>query len=330
MQRNIFYRQLKRGYYALRRPLSHWKNDLFDQNPKLIILTYHRVLPKVDFNPLGTIIALDIFIKQIEFLAKKFKIISLEDAFNQCALGLAKKKNQVVLTFDDGYKDNYDYVLPFLKNKGLPAVFFLTTDYIGSNKPVWDWQFARIISSLSVIPRIAGIGGISVVKGVYESRISFLLRVINKMKNLKAADRQEIINFLMSYSDKKGILLNNYRNDFCLNWAEVKTIKESGMEIGSHGLSHMSLSAMPLSQAQVEIEGSKSKIEQELSSSCCYFAFPFGSQSDYNSELVKYAQSKNFRFCFSNTHGYNHIKNDAFFLKRIIMSEYSPLKYLFG
>lgn len=121
---------VRQYYNEMRRTVGHWKNSLMDTYPKLLVLTYHRILPKVGFDPLGTVVSLKVFERQIDRLASRFPVVSLSEAVSRQESGSAIPREQIVLTFDDGYWDNYEIVFPLLKKLGLPAVFFLATDYV--------------------------------------------------------------------------------------------------------------------------------------------------------------------------------------------------------
>ena len=124
------YEFCRNGYNRVRYSIAHYKNTLIDNRPKLLILTHHRVLPEIARDPLKTVVKLETFIRQIDRLALKYPVISLKEAVGQCRIAQAKHQVQIALTFDDGYWDNYEIVFPILKKKGLPATFFLATDYI--------------------------------------------------------------------------------------------------------------------------------------------------------------------------------------------------------
>jgi peptidoglycan/xylan/chitin deacetylase (PgdA/CDA1 family) len=118
------------SYYRMIRAAGHWKNLLTDHQAKLLILTYHRVLPEVADDPLRIAVRSATFSRHVEALSKRFPVISLSDALEQCRTGCLKAQTQVVLTFDDGYWDNYEIAFPVLKGMGLPAVFFLPTESV--------------------------------------------------------------------------------------------------------------------------------------------------------------------------------------------------------
>lgn len=259
-------------YYRTIRAAGHWKNLLTDRQAKILILAYHRILPAAADDPLHIVVRSATFTRHVEALSRRFPVISLADALEQCRTGRPKSKLQIVLTFDDGYRDNYEIVLPVLKNMGLPAVFFLTTDYVSGNAEFSD-------------PRVM---------------------------------------------DKKTGRLHNYVDDRFINWDEAKRISDAGMEIGSHGVTHRSLTKMPAAQAREEIVKSKEIIERNLNKACRHFAFPFGSRSDYNHQLVGCVKAAGFETCLFNLHGYNHTQHDSFCFKRIIMEEATSTLHILG
>lgn len=314
-------------YYIRRniKKIIHLKNLINDPLPKLLVLTYHRVSPEAESNLLNTIITLKTFIKQIDILSGKYPVVKLSEAINQCQSGQAWSKTQVVLTFDDGYRDNYEIVFPILKQKGLPATFFLVTDYIGRNKPLWDWEIVTMLNKN--IDRIE-IEGEIIHKRKKESDLSFAFRILDKMRSAGFKERQKVMDFLREHSKIEN--LPDFSRDSCMTWEQVKDMSDAGMEIGAHSISHRSLSRVPLEEALYEIKGSKKIIEKNTNKPCNHFAFPFGSQRDYNQTLIDHVRNAGFQTCLLNIHGYNHVKKDGFCFKRIIIEESTDLRYLLG
>jgi len=309
------------------RKINHLKNSITDPLPKLIILVYHRVLPEFKFNPFNTIISLKTFTKQIDILAKKYPIISLSDSINQCKSGYVKDKIQVVLTFDDGYRDSYEIIYPILKEKGLLASFFIVTDYIDNNRPIWIEELVKILYINKDIRRVE-VAGKVICQEIMQPRLSFVYLVVDSMKSLTCEARQNILNSLNEQANKK--IIPDYLNDRCITWEQAKLMSTNGMEIGGHGLSHGSLSRISFNEATQEIKKCKEIIENNIKTSCRNFAFPFGCPKDYNQKLIDYVKDVGFQACLLNIHGYNHIKKDAFCFRRIIMEETTNLDYLLG
>lgn len=321
MQANL-YGFGKDSYNNLKRRIRHCKNALMDRLPKILVLVYHRVLPEVRSNPLNTIVSLKKFTEQIDTLSERFPIISLKSAIDQSISGRAQNKIQVVLTFDDGYVENYEIVFPLLKKKGLNASFFIATDYIGSSSPMWEWQIANLLNGDRKISSLE-IDGQVISKRPAESESSFIYRIIGIMKSLNTSTISMIIERLKKES-------KNATLEVCMSWEQVQEMSRQGMEIGSHGTSHRSLAKIPLSEALSEIKSSKEIIESRLKNNCIHFSFPFGSRKDYNQTLIENVKKAGFQTCLLNIHGYNHITKDSFCFKRIIMEESTDLRYLLG
>lgn len=101
-------------------------------SPSARILTYHSVADA----PAKLSITPETFEKHMNILKAEFSVISLEDLvhriYNQSFLG----EYEIIITFDDGYKDNYINALPILRKYNLPATFFITTGFIGRERKV--------------------------------------------------------------------------------------------------------------------------------------------------------------------------------------------------
>lgn len=85
------------------------------------ILIYHRVLPKADcFRPSEPTV--DQFEKQMRFIQQNFDALTLSEAVEKLGRGELSDR-AISITFDDGYKDNYENAAPILNKLGLSATF---------------------------------------------------------------------------------------------------------------------------------------------------------------------------------------------------------------
>ncbi|MFH1442356.1 MAG: polysaccharide deacetylase family protein [Candidatus Omnitrophota bacterium] len=101
------------------------------------ILMYHNIACGKG----GSFVSPENFTRQMEYIKKKnYEVISLDELVESIKNKKHLKKNKVVITFDDGYKDNFEYAYPVLKKFGFPAVIFLITDWIGNNKEILTWD----------------------------------------------------------------------------------------------------------------------------------------------------------------------------------------------
>ena len=120
----------------------------------LIILNYHRI-GNADETPFDSGVfsaTAEQFDLQIAYLKRRFHIASLEEVFAMMD-GDTPQATSVLITFDDGYRDNYTLAFPILRSNGVQAVFFLPTAFIGTGKLPW-WDIIAYIIKRSVKSRI--------------------------------------------------------------------------------------------------------------------------------------------------------------------------------
>ena len=98
------------------------------------ILCYHRVNDRLKDDMTVSTASLE---SQIRYLKKHYEVISGKELDSWLA-GRSKLKKAVLITFDDGYEDNYTNALPILEKYECPAVFFVPTGYVGTNR---DFEF---------------------------------------------------------------------------------------------------------------------------------------------------------------------------------------------
>jgi peptidoglycan/xylan/chitin deacetylase (PgdA/CDA1 family) len=100
------------------------------QKSLITVLAYHRVaIDEDDINA----VSLENFEKQMAFLKRRYSVIRLDELLSRMNAGLNDERS-VVITFDDGYLDNYTNAVPILEKYELPASFFISTGFIGSTK----------------------------------------------------------------------------------------------------------------------------------------------------------------------------------------------------
>lgn len=255
---------------------------------QVAITAYHRVTVRKDEWSLRDQISARNFEEQIQYLRKNFEIISFDELVQHLLQGKSLPKKAMVITFDDGYKDNYLYAFAILKKYALPATFFLATGHIGTGKLFWwDRVGYLIYNTAARRVRLDGLGTYGLESA--SDRHRTILSIIDKLKHFPETRKSELIERLATICqvnipvDLAGQLL--------LSWDDVKKMHRGGACIGAHSVTHPILTNLPLDQAELEIMQSKKDIERNLGEQINYFAYPDGS---YNNELVRLVKQSGF------------------------------------
>jgi hypothetical protein len=132
-------RGLRNRYQLSVRPRPSWK-----RRPEggARIFYYHRV--NDDRDPFFTATTTEVFDAQMRYLARNYRVVSLPEVSRHLE-ARDSSETVVAITFDDGYRDNYEFAYPILQRYNLPATIFLTTGSLDSGDPLWFEQMAGSI-----------------------------------------------------------------------------------------------------------------------------------------------------------------------------------------
>lgn len=268
--------------------------------PWLTILTYHRItdphapgfdtfIPNVSATPQG-------FAAQMDFIQQHFRVVSVGEVLAWLRGGQLLPLNPALITFDDGYYDNFQYAFPILQQRRLPAVIYLATDYINSATPFyWDliaYSFYHTTQTGADLPLI-GPQQWSNVAG----RTAVMRLWIDRLKTIPDQEKWSLVRQLPQIL---GVTVPAAAfAGLHLTWDNVRCMVAAGIDMGAHTQSHPILTRVSLEQARSEVVGSKAKIEAELGRPITTFAFPNGQPPDFNPELQAMLRQVGFEAAFT-------------------------------
>jgi|SRR5690554_3009134 len=268
------------------------------KNRRSRILFWHGV----DNNPHSLIeaesIHIDKFKLQIEYLNKYYEIISIEDFYERCKRKSLNGK-EIVLTFDDGYRNNLTVLAPYLNSLKLPFTVFISTNHIESGD-IYPTSLLRLMIFGSNLSRI----NIPFLKKEFLlekeiDKINMYKYLSDYIKTHPLNDVKIIYNELLENvgRDNYKKLVQTYNSLLPMNWNEVKLLSEMGATIGSHCLDHICCHDNQNSDELVrQITQSKRVIEEKLGVSCDFFAYPNG---DYNDIAINSVLNAGYKMGFT-------------------------------
>lgn len=282
----------------------------YSKSKKIVVINFHRI-NDIGNNLLGTKISKNFFEIYINYLNNNFNIIKPLDFLKNNIYFNKREKIKILITFDDGYYDNYKIAFPILKKLNILPIFFICPYYISSNKKIWDEDLVDRI--LNILKTGKEIKFKDIIFNKYSSNLSKdLFKIINYLKFYNQFNRDQIIDNIFPLSCKNEDVF-----DRCMNWDEIRYLSNNNAYIGSHTYSHTSMGKTNENDLNLEIVKSKSEIEKKINKSCEMFAFPYGSTNDYNIDVIEALKNNGFKKSFLNFGYFNNFKKSDFCLKRV-------------
>jgi peptidoglycan/xylan/chitin deacetylase (PgdA/CDA1 family) len=293
--------------------------DVVDNN--IAILLYHRIIVS-DYQYWSLNISPEIFEKQIKYISENYHVLRLDDDWTG---KVSKDEKYVVITFDDGYVDNFRNALPVLEKYNVPATFFVSTDNIDSDKMYW-WDELEKIFILDGYH-----GEFDFDKEIFqvrtlEDRKKVCMYIRNKLKNLQPDIRSHRLNELRKALGLKEAVTDELR---CLSSKELKCMAASSVvSIGGHTKSHLSMGNTESKELlKQEVMESKKLLEKIIIKPISVFAYPFGSDEDYNETAEQIIKDNGFDKIVIVKNANASVKSDMYRLPRHMVLENMDLEH---
>jgi peptidoglycan/xylan/chitin deacetylase (PgdA/CDA1 family) len=255
------------------------------------ILVYHRVGSSCGFpSDVGLTVPED-FERQIAYLCRRHKLMSLSGLGRAIATGASIPANAAAITFDDGYRDNYVNAYPILKKYGVPATIFLATGHIDNGTPYW-WDRIDYAMHASAHEKLE-----LEQLGTYHFKSAterwLAARTIRgRLKDLLENEKNRAIERLVR---SLGVdMPATMGREMILSWDEVREMAQNGISFGAHTVNHPTLIGLPLEQARREIVVSQRRIEDNLDQPADTFAYPDGRLGNINDSIKSILRENRF------------------------------------
>ena len=291
-------------------------------NNNIYIVMYHYVRNiKNSNNPNLKGLEFSDFKKQILFFKKNFNLLSNDQFIEIINLKKLPKKKSILLTFDDGYLDHYQYVYPFLKKHNLSANFYPPIMCI-KNKKVLDVNkvhfilekeenkekilsliFLYLKKYLNKTPEQIKINKINLSSRYDDKKTILIKRLLQN--HIPLPVREKIVNKL--FGDIVNISEKEFSEKLYMNKKHIQELYKNKFTIGSHGYNHYWWGKLNKDEQEIEIKKSinylkKIKVFDKNFSVC----FPYGS---YNSQTLNLLNKYKIKFALTTKVGKVNNKN---------------------
>ncbi len=195
----------------------------------------------------------------------------------------------VVLTIDDGYRDLLDVAQPLLRERGLPAMLFMTTGL--ADGPFWFWwdKIEYLVNEAPAAHHEVDVLGRRLTLDLHSpaGRHQAWSDVADRCR---FAPNAEKLDFIADLARQLHVALpeNAPPHYQGVTWDELRSMVSDGLLVGAHTVSHPILSRVPHAEAEREIGRSRERLEEQLGQPVPWFCYPQGGPADYTDQLCTY------------------------------------------
>jgi len=286
---------------------------------RLLVLNYHGVCQDDYDPPIWTQLPRKLFVQQIAYLRKHYNFISMQEFIAALRNGTKLPQRSVLLTFDDGLRNNYHVVFPILKQYEIPATIFLTTDYLDTDSILW---FDELFFLLRAAKKHGGKLPIEQLTHCGDIRTtdlwSYYVTAVESLKRMLPRERQIILKQLRSEVDFD---INGKIEDFgILSTQQILEMSNSGLvDFGIHTANHRIWGNLPSKEWSEEIREPREKLARLLNREIPSFCYPNGKPDvDFNKNHADFLKKIEYQCAFTTNLGlYDFKKDNPFYIKRI-------------
>jgi peptidoglycan/xylan/chitin deacetylase (PgdA/CDA1 family) len=314
------------GRAAFLRAAMAFGNSIMEARHRndLLVLCYHSVLPDgiADPEKFGNTVSISEFTRQLQVLCSEWHPIAAADVVSWYTRGTSLPSRPVLVTLDDGYRNNLEYAAPLLLKYGVPAVMFVSTGYIGTDRLLWPYELQERVFRWSRDRLPLPNGHECELPQGHTARYEISEAVRECCKKLPIEQRRAYVKVLMSADVSPG---ESRQSISFMNWDEVRELLRMGYEIGSHSEQHPILSRLNVEQLWHEVNESKKTIERELSISCSYFAYPNGSRWDFSAESEHALRQAEYELAFTAIPRFCSRNDNPLHLGRVVIPDHPSI-----
>jgi peptidoglycan/xylan/chitin deacetylase (PgdA/CDA1 family) len=211
------------------------------------------------------------FIKDLDFFSTHFHFISFEDVLNCIRNSKPFPRNSILLSFDDGLSEIYNTVAPILKQKGIPAIFFLNSAFLDNKKLFYRFKASLLAEQLSINGQNLNKEAIGALFKLHQLDETNLKKGLLSVKYKEQAVLDELapvmgIDFQQYLETEKPFMTSD----------NIRSLIKDGFHIGSHSVDHPPFKELTLSEQYDQAMDSTNFIREHFGLPYGAFAFPFG------------------------------------------------------
>lgn len=276
-------------------------------------IMYHYVRPYNPRLPILKHLHIDDFCKQLDYFQENYGFVDKEkflSYFNGTNYDQSVEDKGVILTFDDGLSCHYDFVYPELKRRGLWGIFYIPTGVYKTKKLLDvhrthillascnDKQVFEVLNKKICNEILIDANRVEFKSETYKTQIDgdytkMVKRILNYYIDYQY--REQILDELIDEFDLRALC---QVDNFYMNDEQMKQMKDDGMVIGSHSVTHPVMSKLTNCKQRDEIQHSFACLNNYIDIKSKTFCYPYGGKHSYTKETIDILNQENCIFSF--------------------------------
>jgi peptidoglycan/xylan/chitin deacetylase (PgdA/CDA1 family) len=257
-----------------------------------VVIGYHRVVEDFKASAATSIPSMLVSRKMLgqhlDWLGRRFRFVSLDELGARFDGSDGTQDPIVAITFDDGYRDLYEYAFPLLQQKGIPAAVFVVTDLVGTTGVQAHDKLYLLLASVKpggIAPLLRrlriSVPGMDAASPYQATRAM-----------LETLPQESIRTVITALESEVTIPEDTFKPFYSVTWEMLTKMQRAGMTIGSHTKTHIVMPNETEQQVAAEVTGSREEIQRRLGTQVRHFAYPSGV---FNTASVKAVAKAGYR-----------------------------------
>jgi len=296
-------------YYSGLVALARWWTRCAGK--QLVILNYHRATG-------GDLL------RHLVYLRKHYRIMHIEAALEELYTPRKKrdrradKRTPLVLTFDDGYRDNYTHAFKLARELQIPMSLYLVPGYIESGAHFW-WNEDRHLLQHAQVREVQVEGRVYHLDSTQERAALALLITTRVYGASSVAEREAFLTTMRETLAVPFLVAPEDEPALPLTWQQIQEMTQSGwISFGAHTMHHPILGYLKDSEeVRCEIETCRSVLEQQLGHPVRSFAYPVGKRQHIGQSVRQAVKLAGYAWAVTTNYGFNTPRTDPYMLRRV-------------
>lgn len=299
---------------------------------RAVVLMYHRVLTSEERARTASHPALVVgdrtFAMQMSLLKRRFTVLSVAELADRLERKVPLPDSSCVVTFDDGWRDNFTNAMPILDRLGLPALVFLPVNFVGTRRVFWQEALTHLLVSANrqarrcpdrrtgLLRLLEPVGLTAVLELEGKETRAAILQLVDAQKRLT---RDAVLNLVNSLASELEICLEDLAAvDGFIDWQQAGAMARQGVTFGAHGAEHLLLTHVSADEAEAELRVSGAVVESKLQPPVLTFSYPNGY---HTASTVEQARTAGYRLAFITRRGFVECDDDPLTIRRMNVHE---------